>query len=96
MPLAHRPGEAQADFGEATVVYRGQERKIAFFVMTLPFSDALFCQAFPRECTESFQDQIPVHFGRNDANGRRGGSPRRSKRLHINYINPAESWADST
>ena len=56
MPLAHRPGEAQADFGEATVVYRGQERKIAFFVMTLPYSDALFCQAFPRECTESFQE----------------------------------------
>ena len=24
--------------------------------MTLPFSDALFCQAFPRECTESFQE----------------------------------------
>jgi transposase len=56
MPLAHRPGEAQADFGEATVVYRGQERKIAFFVMTLPFSDAIFCQAFPRECTEAFQE----------------------------------------
>jgi transposase len=56
MPLTHRPGEAQADFGEATVIYRGQERKIAFFVMTLPFSDAIFCQAFPRECTESFQE----------------------------------------
>ena len=56
MPLTHRPGDAQADFGEATVVYRGQERKIAFFVMTLPFSDALFCQAFPRECTEAFQE----------------------------------------
>ena len=56
MPLAHRPGEAQADFGEATVVYRGQERKVALFVMTLPFSDALFCQIFPRECTESFQE----------------------------------------
>jgi len=56
MPLLHRVGEAQADFGEATVVYRGQERKIAFFVMTLPFSDALFCQAFPRECSESFQE----------------------------------------
>jgi transposase len=56
MPLAHRPGEAQCDFGEATAVYRGQERKIHFFVMTLPFSDALFCQAFPRECTESFQE----------------------------------------
>jgi transposase len=56
MPLAHRPGEAQVDFGEATIVYRGQERKAAMFVMSLPFSDALFCQAFPRECTETFQE----------------------------------------
>jgi transposase len=56
MPLAHRPGEAQVDFGEATVVYRGQARKVALFVMSLPFSDALFCQIFPRECTETFQE----------------------------------------
>jgi len=56
MPLVHRPGEAQADFGEAVVVYRGQERKVAMFVMSLPFSDALFCQIFPRECTETFQE----------------------------------------
>lgn len=56
MPLAHRAGEAQADFGEATVIYRGQQRKVSFFVMTLPYSDALFCQAFPRECTETFQE----------------------------------------
>ena len=56
MPLAHRPGEAQSDFGEATVIYRGQERKVAMFVMSLPFSDALFCQIFPRECTETFQE----------------------------------------
>ncbi len=56
MPLAHRPGEAQVDFGEATVIYRGQARKAAMFVMSLPFSDALFCQIFPRECTETFQE----------------------------------------
>ncbi|MCA9239609.1 MAG: transposase, partial [Planctomycetales bacterium] len=28
----------------------------ALFVMTLPYSDAFFVQAFPRECTESFQE----------------------------------------
>jgi transposase len=56
MPLAHRPGEAQVDFGEATVVYRGQPRKVAMFVMSLPQSDAVFCQIFPRECTETFQE----------------------------------------
>jgi transposase len=56
MPLAHPPGEAQVDFGEATVLYRGQARKVAMFVMSLPFSDAVFCQIFPRECTETFQE----------------------------------------
>lgn len=56
MPLVHRPGEAQADFGQAVVVYRGQERTVAMFVLSLPFSDALFCQIFPRECTETFQE----------------------------------------
>jgi transposase len=56
MPLTHQPGEAQVDFGSATVVYRGQERKAAVFVMSLPYSDALFCQIFPRECTETFQE----------------------------------------
>ena len=56
LPLSHQPGEAQFDFGEAKVVYRGRERKAAFFVMSLPHSDAFFCQAFPRECTETFQE----------------------------------------
>jgi len=54
MPLAHRPGEAQVDFGEATVVLRGEVTKVAYFVMSLTYSDAFFCQAFPRECTETF------------------------------------------
>jgi hypothetical protein len=35
---------------------RGKETKVAYFVMSLPFSDAFFCQAFPRECTETFQE----------------------------------------
>jgi transposase len=56
MPLSHRPGEAQVDFGTATIVHRGGERKAAMFVMSLPYSDALFCQIFPRECTEAFQE----------------------------------------
>jgi transposase len=55
MPLAHPAGEAQADFGEAVVRLQGQETKVAYFVMSLPFSDAFFCQVFPRECTETFQ-----------------------------------------
>lgn len=54
MPLVHRPGEAQVDFGFALVKIRGQLTKVAFFVMALPHSDGLFIQAFERECTETF------------------------------------------
>ena len=56
MPLAHPPGEAQFDFGEAKAIYRGRQIKVMFCVMSLPYSDAFFCQAFPRECTETFQE----------------------------------------
>lgn len=55
MPLSHPPGEAQFDFGHATVQIAGKERKAAFAVMSLPYSDAFFVQAYPRECTETFQ-----------------------------------------
>jgi transposase len=54
LPLSHPPGEGQVDFGEATVRLSGQETKVALFVMTLPYSGAIFLQAFPRECTETF------------------------------------------
>ena len=54
VPLAHPPGEAQVDFGEAEVTLDGRPTKVALFVMTLPYSDALFVHAFPRECTEAF------------------------------------------
>jgi transposase len=54
VPLSHRPGHAQFDFGEATVVVAGVEQKVALAVMTLPYSDAYFVSAYPRECTETF------------------------------------------
>lgn len=54
VPLVHPPGEAQVDFGQALVRVNGQLRKVAFFVMALPYSDALFVMAFERECTETF------------------------------------------
>jgi transposase len=54
IPLAHRPGEAQVDFGQAEVTLDGQTATVALFVMTLPYSDATFVCAFPRECTEAF------------------------------------------
>jgi transposase len=56
MPLTHRPGEAQADFGYALVNENGLLRKVVFFVMSLPYSGALFVQVFARICTEVFQE----------------------------------------
>ncbi len=54
MPLSHPPGEAQVDFGNALVKMDGVLRKIAFFVMALPYSDGFFVMAFDHECTETF------------------------------------------
>ena len=53
LPLSHPPGEAQVDFGFAEVVVAGVPTPVALFVMSLPYADAVYCQAFPRECTES-------------------------------------------
>jgi transposase len=54
VPLIHRPGEAQVDFGYALVKVDGVLKKRPFFVMSLPYSDGFFVQVFERENTESF------------------------------------------
>jgi transposase len=56
VPLAHPPGHAQADFGEALAVIGGTERKVHFFAFDLPHSDACFVIAYPAETTEAFCD----------------------------------------
>ena len=56
VPLAHPPGHAQVDFGEALGVIGGVRRKIHFFCMDLPHSDAPFVKAYPAETTEAFLD----------------------------------------
>ena len=70
VPLAHPPGDAQADFGEALAVIGGVERKVFFFVLDLPHSDAGFVKAYPAETTEAFCD------GHNAAFALFGGVPR--------------------
>ena len=47
VPLVRPPGHAQADFGEAIGVIGGVERKIHFFAMDLPHSDAIFVVGYP-------------------------------------------------
>ncbi len=70
VPLAHPPGDAQADFGEAVVVIGGEQRKAHFLVVDLPHSDDAFVKAFPAETTEAFRE------GHNAAFRYFGGVPR--------------------
>ena len=56
VPLTHAPGHAQVDFGEAEAVIGGVKRKVHFFAMALPHSDACFVKAYPGETTEAFCD----------------------------------------
>jgi len=56
VPLAHPPGHAQVDFGEAVAVIGGVRQKIHFFCLDLPQSDGCFVKAYPRETTEAFLD----------------------------------------
>jgi transposase len=62
VPLSHEPGHAQVDFGEALAVIAGEERKIHFFAMDLPHSDACLVQAYPAETTEAFCEGHNVGF----------------------------------
>ena len=71
MPLVHRPGEAQVDFGQALAKIAGVLRKVYFFVMVLPYSDAFFVMVFERECTETYWE------GHKQAFKFFGGVPRR-------------------
>ena len=56
VPLAHPPGHAQADFGEAVVIIGGVEQKAHFFVMDLPHSDACFVRAYQAATSEAWVD----------------------------------------
>ncbi len=71
LPLSHPPGEGQVDFGFAEVVVAGVPTKVALFVLSLPYANAVFCQVFPRECTEVFLE------GHKRAFAFFGGVPRR-------------------
>ena len=79
IPLSHPPGEAQVDFGFAYVDVAGDRQQVALFVMSLPYSDALSIQAFPRECTEAFLDLAylqRLQWRGQDPSGDRPGSRR--------------------
>ena len=51
VPLSHPPGHAQSDFGEAWAIIDGLKRKVHYFVLDLPHSDATFAKAYSAETT---------------------------------------------
>jgi transposase len=69
VPLAHPPGQAQSDFGEADAIIAGVKHRAHFFVMTLPHSDACFVAAYPSATAEAWLD------GHNKAFAFFGGVP---------------------
>ena len=69
VPLAHPPGHAQADFGEADAIIAGVKRRAHFFAMDLPHSDACFVAAYPAAAAEAWLD------GHNGAFAFFGGIP---------------------
>ena len=56
VPLAHDPGHAQVDFGEARAIIGGKECKIHVFAIDLPQSDGCFVKAYRAETSEAFCD----------------------------------------
>ena len=56
VPLSHRPGHAQADFGEADGYIAGEKTRFHYFCMDLPHSDGCFVKAYPAETAEAFCD----------------------------------------
>ena len=56
MPLKHPPGRSAGGLRACVGEDGGVLRKVCFFVMTLPYSDAFFVRAYERECTETFWD----------------------------------------
>ena len=56
VPLSHRPGHAQADFGEADGYIAGRKVRFHYFCVDLPHSDGCFVRAYPAETAEAFCD----------------------------------------
>ena len=69
VPLAHPPGHAQADFGEADVYIAGVKLRAHIFAMDLPHSDACFVKGYPAATMEAWLN------GHNSAFAFFGGVP---------------------
>lgn len=66
LPLEHKPGTAQVDFGEAPFTYQGEEIVLPYLVLSYPYSNAFYFQVFPsqnRECFLEGMKRIFHHVG---------------------------------
>jgi transposase len=63
VPLSHKPGHAQVDFGEADGMIGGKLVRFHYFCMDLPHSDAPFVKAYPAEVAEAFCEGHVAAFG---------------------------------
>lgn len=66
LDLVWRPGEAQADFGEADLCVMGKRQQLSFFVLSFPYSNVGFAQVFPSEnseCVCQALKQVFEHIG---------------------------------
>ena len=56
VPLSHKVGHAQADFGQADAYIAGKKVRFYYFCVDLPQSDACFVKAYSAETAEAFCD----------------------------------------
>lgn len=52
LPLVHPPGEAQADFGKASIIEKGQEIPVYYLNLVFPYSNVGYVQVFKGENLE--------------------------------------------
>lgn len=62
VPLAHPPGHAQVDFGEAVAFVDGVATKVHLFSMDLPHSDAMFLKVYQTETIVALLDGFVSAF----------------------------------
>jgi transposase len=62
IPLSHPHGQSQFDFGFADAVIGGVKQQVAYAAVSLLHSNVRYVQAFPRECTETFQESLKRFF----------------------------------
>lgn len=71
LPLTHKPGEAQIDFGKAEFILKGIKTEGSYLAVSFPYSNAGFIQLFKGENFECFS------FGMKSIFNHIGGVPHR-------------------